>query len=268
VYKRQIHYDQAKRGESFCRFDLGQWSTSPTPGKVNILTVEATLAETDPTVPEVTIAQAKTLSDESPASTTGTVSVAPGTLSTQYFYIQDDSGGLQIYNYDKDFPVLKPGDVVKVTGEMTTYQGERRLKTFLASDITIIGSRPPPEPIDLTINDLNDSYAGEYISVTGTVTKTSGDTFYIHGSGEIKIVIRSNTSIDKPRMSVGDRVLVAGIYSNSSSGYRILPTVQDDVRIIGRSGKLPDSGSDTMIIFIISLTLTFSAKTITQFRRH
>jgi uncharacterized protein YdeI (BOF family) len=255
--KDTIIYDKAIRGQSYSKFEDGwHWSTTLTPGLTNLLTIETVIPDTDPVIPTETIAVAKTLADETAVIVSGTVSVAPNTLSAQYFYIEDDSGGLQIYNYDKAFPALKPGDIIQVTGSMATYYNERRLKTDLISDIVITGSRPPPEPLETTINDLNPDLTGRYIEVTGTVSKTSGDTFYIHGSGELKVIIRSSTGIDKPRMAVGDRVEIAGIYSLSGSDYRILPTVQDDVKIIGRGGGLPDAGSDLLIPAILALILT------------
>src|SRR6056297_3703839 len=53
------------------------------------------------------------------------VIVPPNILGKRYFYIN----GAQIYSHFKDFPDLKIGDKVKVTGEISKAYGEKRVKT-------------------------------------------------------------------------------------------------------------------------------------------
>lgn len=260
-----VLYDKANRGQSYSKFADGwQWTTTLTPAAINILTIELETIDVDPVIPVVDIATARTKLDGVTVTVTGTVTAPPGVLSTQYFYIEDDTGGIQIYCYSKEFPNLKAGDIVRVTGELASYQNERRLKINLISDITITGSRAPPEPQKTTIDEIKESAEGTYIQVVGTVTKTSGSTFYIHGpkgaplggSGEIQVIIRSNTSIKKPRMSVGDKVQISGILSQYKDQYRILPITQDDVKIVGRGEELPESGSGLFIPVIFSIIIS------------
>ena len=49
----------------------------------------------------------------------GFANTKPAQISNQYFYIEDDSGGVQIYNYYKDFPELNIGQKIKVLGKIT-----------------------------------------------------------------------------------------------------------------------------------------------------
>jgi len=250
--KSQIIYDKSKRGQSYSAFaDNWKWSTTVTPLATNVLTVEIDLPDQQEAI-TTDISGARDQTDGDIVSVEGIVSVVPGKLSSQYFYIQDNLSGIQIYCYSKDFPSLAAGDKIRVTGEMVTTSGERRIKIFHSSDIQILSTHPPPEPTKTSIGQINENMEGEYIEVFGTVTKTSGSTFYIRGSGEIQISIRSGTGIKKPRMSVGDKVKIAGILSQYGDSYRILPIVQSDVTIISASG-LPDSGSDVTYLLVISM---------------
>ena len=253
--KSTVTYGESRRGQSYSLFDSDwKWTTTLTPNVANILTEEVILAEENNQIISTDINGAKNLADEEIVQISGTVTVAPGTFSASYFYIQDGSAGIQIYNYDKLFPSISVGDIVQVTGELDTYFNERRVKTSLISDIQIIGNHSPPEPEKITIADLSENFEGKYIQVVGTVTKTSGSVFYIHGSGEYQVSIKSGTNINKPRMKVGDRVLISGIFSQSGDTYRILPTAQNDVKILS-SGKLANSGPDLVVTIFISLIL-------------
>ena len=54
------------------------------------------------------IADARNMNDGEKVRVEGVVTVEPGKLSTQYFYIEDATGGIQIYSYKKDFPAIQP----------------------------------------------------------------------------------------------------------------------------------------------------------------
>ncbi|PIU24242.1 hypothetical protein COT12_02045, partial [Candidatus Berkelbacteria bacterium CG08_land_8_20_14_0_20_39_8] len=215
---------------------------------------------------ETDISSARNLPDEEAVQVTGIISVTPGKLSSQYFYIQDDNSGIQIYNYNKDFPNLTQGDQIQVIGELGTTNNEKRIKISLASDIIILSTHPPPEAKKTTISEIGENLEGKYISVIGTVTKTSGNTFFIHGSGEIQVSIREGTDIEKPRMKVGDKVQIAGILSQYKDNYRILPITQNDVKIIS-SAKLAKSGPTPILALITSFIITWIISVLQQRKR-
>ena len=224
--KSGVNYSSTKRGQSYSNFSANwQWTTTLTPSVANILTIEIIAADQDAPVLQTDIAGARNQPDGETVQVTGTVSVVPGKLSSQYFYIQDGNSGIQIYNYSKDFPALSVGDEIRVIGEMGSISNERRIKISQASDIIILSTHSPPQPLKTIIDQIGENFEGQYILVTGVVTKTSGSTFYIHGSGEIQVSIRDGTGIKKPKMRVGDRVEIAGILSQYGDFYRILPIV-------------------------------------------
>lgn len=244
--KSTVSYTKTIRGQSYSLFASGWlWTEELTPGSKNILKISLAVTEEDGIVPSTDIKTARQKEDGETVAVTGTVSVVPGVLSTQYFYIQDDSSGIQIYNYNKLFPILKAGDAISVIGELTSISNERRIKTLSESDIIIIRQNSPPTPKMLRINQIGEEYEGELIQVTGDVSATSGSTFYLQESDQIQVVIRASAGIIKPKMKRGNIVQITGILSQYQDYYRLLPISQDGVKIL-TSGVLPDTGSDSV----------------------
>jgi len=205
----------------------------------------------------INIQEARGLENGEDVTITGAVTSLPGVLSSQYFYIQDTTGGIQIYCYYKIFPSFVLGDIISVSGELSETNNERRIKIKSSDDIIILNHIEPVIPAEIAISEINEKNEGTYIKTMGIVTQTSGDTFFISdGQTEIKVVIKSSTGIDKPKMKKGDQVEVTGIISQYKEEYRILPIDQNDVKIIASEGQLPRAGSTELFYFIISLFLS------------
>lgn len=223
----------------------------PTPGAEHRNIIDEVKDET------INIKEARDLENGEDVTVTGTVTALPGVLSSQYFYIQDATGGIQIYCYYKTFPSFVLGDIISVSGELSETNNERRSKIKSSDDIIILNHTDPVAPEEIAISEINEKNEGTYIKTMGIVTQTSGDTFYISdGQTEIKVTINKSTGIEKPKMKKGDQVEVTGIVSQYKDGYRILPIDQDDVKIIASEGQLPRAGNIELFYFIISLFLS------------
>ncbi len=254
--KNTIIYDKAIKGQSYSKFDDGwKWTSSLTPMEKNVFTAENenSLSLNLP-LDVISICSARKIENGEEVKIEGVVTVVPGVLSKSQFYIQKDGCGIQIYSYYKRFPSLEAGDVVEVMGELSEYYNEKRLKTDSVLDIVITSHIDPISPIKASTDDCNEENEGEVIEVEGTVTKTSGSTFWISGSKEIKVYIRKQTGIKKPKMRKGDRVRIVGIVSQYKDTYRLLPFDQDGV-IILNSATLPKAGSDLENNLIISIAI-------------
>jgi len=98
------------------------------------------------------------------------------------------------------------------------------------ADVTIIPINTVP--IEILTGDF-ENFENKLVKVTGKVTSTSGDTFYLDdGSGEVKIYIQEKTGIDKPEMHKNDIFEVTGIVDLYGKTWRILPQDQDDIKLI------------------------------------
>jgi DNA/RNA endonuclease YhcR with UshA esterase domain len=222
----------------------------PSPGALPLPVVETTPDTVKDEIVDIAIIRGE--EDGSKAIISGVVSVLPNVLSTQYFYIQDETGGIQIYNYHKIFPTIILGDKITVNGELSTVSGERRMKITQSSDIKILENiaKIIAEPVQ--ISAIDEKYEGKYIKTTGFVVETSGDNFVIgekKSNKTVKVTIRESANIDKPKMKKGDEVEISGIVSEYKGEYKILPTKQEDVKVL-TSGYLPMAGPSEFMSLI------------------
>jgi DNA/RNA endonuclease YhcR with UshA esterase domain len=161
--------------------------------------------------------------------TEGTVAVKPGVLGSQYFYIVG-SPGLQIYNYNKEFPPLKVGDYVAVNGEISEVNGEKRLKTKIAGDIRIISGQKPPLAEAISCEDISDDSVGKLVKIAGEITDKKSSTLYIDdGRDETIVYVKSSTGISLASVAEGDKLAITGILSKSKNDYRLLPRSDNDI---------------------------------------
>lgn len=224
----QAIYTDAPEGSSWS-FDLEKlewsWSGTPTPGATNAW------PPPPPPPPKVTIAEARNLPPDSKVVITGTVTAPTDLLGSHITYIQDATGGMQIYS--DDFSAIL-GQILEVVGILGSFRGERRLK---ATGATVLGVATPPEaskPDKLP----DESLEGQLVTYSGTVTKLSGTTIWINAPpGLIKVVFRSSIGWKRPSLKVGYVVTVTGVVSQYETesdplGYRILPRIEGDFSII------------------------------------
>jgi len=88
------------------------------------------------------------------------------------------------------------------------------------------------EPVEIKTGDI-ENYRDYLVTVSGEITRTSGNTFYLDdGSGEIKVYIQEKTDIDKPPMHQGDVFEITGIVNIYRNTWRLLPQKQDDIKLI------------------------------------
>lgn len=259
IETQAIEYSKANKGESYNYTEYGwKWSITLTPNQPNTITAPISISKTsskktktennrDP--PQIFISDLKNYQPETYVIISGIVIAAPNFLATTYFYIQDDSGGIQIYCYNKDFPDLKNGDKIQVTGRVSS-TSERRIKIDSANDIIIIEQNYFVQPQRFFQKPNYLDFEGMLVEIMGIVTETSGDTFYLEDEwGEnVKIYIKKSTNIDKPRMYKGDYVKIIGIVDLTKNGFQILPVLQSHVEILDSSKTKAENKSNNNLL--------------------
>lgn len=251
-----VTYSKGQKDDSYALInDAWLWTAQSTPGEENQFmdTAVIKIATTNSSGAATTSA----LSLKTVVS--GKVTAWPGILSDQVFYLQADSKGYEIYNYHGDFPEIKEGDVVEVSGLPST---AGRIKTETSGDVVLSSASQSDLPKIIGIGEVGAENIDQYVEVQGRVSKTSGDTFYLEdpdSAAQIKIIIREATGIDKPPMAAGDDFTVAGIVSVYKNEYRILPFRTEDVTISTSdylvTGYLPVAGGNEKVVLIISSLL-------------
>ncbi|TSC95447.1 MAG: Nucleic acid binding OB-fold tRNA/helicase-type [Parcubacteria group bacterium Athens1014_10] len=165
--------------------------------------------------------------------TQGIVAVEPGILGSQIFYLD---GGAQIYCYKKDFPDLKLGDLIKVKGEISQSQAEKRIKIKTQNDIIILERGEPPLVKEVAIEEIGEELKGCLVKINGQLIEKTGDNLYLdNGNEEIKVYIKKSTGIKIPQeIKEGDYLEVSGIVNEIKSEWRLLPRYQNDIIITKR----------------------------------
>jgi len=227
-----IAYGKAKEDYSFSKISNSwEWSTAVTPNRANIIT-NTNLADEKQVFGILPISEAKNQNNGTRVTVVGYVNSIPGSLSNQYFYIQDNDAGIQIYSHDRLFPELAIGDEIKITGEITHITSGYRIRIEEASDIEILKNDTIILPKTLLTGEVDGKFEGMFIKISGNVIETSGNTFYLDdGSGAIKIYIAGATNIKKPKMAKGIHVEVSGILTVSSNTLRLQPRFQSDLNV-------------------------------------
>jgi len=284
---------KAEDGQAYARDEQGEWAwtISSTPGKANEIdqpedetkdedesstSTDSTESDTpskDSTPTQktdedeesaeaktLTIKQAKAQAKNTEMVVAGVVTVPPKILSDTYLYIQDKTGGIQIYFSKKDFPDLKLGDQVKVQGKISEKSGEKKINISEQKDVSVTGSGDPPQPAFLSTGGVKEQFTGQLVKVTGQLVKSSGTTFYINdGSGEVKISLQKSAGLKKPEWKKEDWVTITGVVGKTSSGLRVLPRYQEDLQTgkaaAGEEGKIPAAGAGILSGLLLSVLL-------------
>lgn len=250
----RITYQAAKsESQSYAKNDNGEWlwTTNPTPGEENIFSNQAEIIA----VATALVSKAKTsakkttlvyglvelenlpdLADGAQVKVRGIVAVEPGVLGTQVFYLS--GSGIQVYSYKKDFPTLKIGDYIEVSGELSTVATGRRLKTKTADDFKLIESRSAPTPHQLKIGEIGEEYANNLIEIEGEIIEIKNRSLIIAESDdELETYIKTTMSISDLNLKEGFKVKVAGILVKNGDGFRLLPRNLNDLQVVSGEVK-------------------------------
>lgn len=230
---QSVDYEGGKTGEAYA-FDGEDWAwtATPTSGLANEMTAtgdedkdDGSEDEEDSGGEDMSIAEVRDQEKGTDVKVSGVVTVEPGILGTQIFYIQDDEAGIQIYCSKKEFPSgLGVGDVVEVSGEVSESRNEKKVNYSTLEDINIIGSG---EVKAVPVESLGEEVEGRLVSAEGPILEKDGSKFYL--DNEITIYIKTDTDIDKGDYEEGDVVAVLGIVSQYNEDYRMMPRSKNDI---------------------------------------
>lgn len=158
---------------------------------------------------EMTIPNALLALDGMPVIVTGTVVSVDSAWNETYgnmnVTIADDEGNL-LYVYRLCTPV-EFGDVITVTGNMATFNGERQIAQGATAEI--VEETPPTIPDNtLLIMDIIQGTLGETYKAQGVVIGVNAQSFLISDGSGIMLVYKGASWV--PDVAVGDRLNVTG----------------------------------------------------------
>jgi hypothetical protein len=171
------------------------------------------------------------------------------------FYIQDSTAGINIYAYDPPVFAVGPGDTLQITGEIKQYNGLTELSPADPSDWELVGSGPPPSPMQLARHQgvseelegmllrAGDPTGPSWVTVAGDPVEAGGGYNFSVWNGQISIAVRvfGSTGIDVSAVQSGTRLFLTGIGGQYDSeppyldGYQLIPRYQSDLAVYNPS---------------------------------
>jgi beta-lactamase superfamily II metal-dependent hydrolase len=185
-----------------------------------------------------------------PARIAGAVTVGSGTFSSSNndVYVQDATGGVDVFELRGQTTPVTPGDQVTVTGRLMLFNGVLELEVTnpntsapFSSPFGIVktGSGAVPAPIVKTLAEINESAEGllvriDQVTVRGSIPSSgSGNLTITDGTGQVTLRILSTTGIPgmpAPSASVSIMGIVGQFdgFRPMNRGYQILPRSRAD----------------------------------------
>ncbi|MCA9945701.1 MAG: lamin tail domain-containing protein [Anaerolineales bacterium] len=155
------------------------------------------------------------------------------------FYLQDETGGIQVFVPGGQGQVdVSIGDRVRVTGLIEPYRDSLELiPANIPNDVVVLGNEEVPEPLAVTVEDINNSDAilGELVALEGTVLAVEEFSFDFQvqidqGSGETAtVLIEKDTGATAELIAVGQDYRMVGISEFYQGVRQVKPRLQSDI---------------------------------------
>jgi len=174
------------------------------------------------------------------ATVTGIITNGPELGSIRY--IQDETAGIAIYpgfNWNNLDFIPQPGDEITVTGEITEFANLLEIGPDISSMVLESSGNQLPQPFVLTPNELNETYEGMLVQISGAVFSAGGSsfsssTFNFEASGETGIIyVPASSPLQGELIPLGEVELIGILsqfsFSDPFSGYQLLPRTLEDL---------------------------------------
>lgn len=185
--------------------------------------------------------------------------VEPKNAFFEVIYVQDATGGICVFGVSST--ALKVGQKVRVTGNVSSYQGEFEIDSSDASVEIIDESINPIEPELVSTNDsMTSKNGGRLVRVQGKVERMDGSNLYINdGTGTSRVYVegyiwdginQDNIGKWNPDIKVGDTVSAVGLGSYDPEGARLRVRNTSEIVLVEQAvnEKPVISGADDITI--------------------
>lgn len=181
----------------------------------------------------ITIAEGRIKPEGSVVTLQGTVTTEPGIFGGQTFYMQDDTGGIYVYQNTEGF---HQGDVVKITATTALYNTELELTNPVSIEKT--GTLATPEP--QTASSVNGDNQGRLIElrqakISNIVTAAPAGSFEFDAIGEdgtrnhVRVDARTGIKLADFPYQEGQVVNVQGVSSIFKGIYQLKVRGMSDI---------------------------------------
>lgn len=248
----EISYTRARTDYAYVFTDSGwQWSEHPSPGEEHTFFEKPDADEGSELVSTVarSLVQSSNKNTGDQISVQGVVTALPGDIGSQIIYIQDATKGVQVFLYSKAWPGLMYGDVVLVTGELSSYYGEPRIKVATPDDIVVLTTGPEAAPIKVSIAELSDEHVGALVELTGVVSKATASQLILSDPATWdEIPIQWYVSdINTAQIEAGQIITVVGVLRTRNAIQKVYVRSQSDITLASKE-YTSNSDRDTLVV--------------------
>ncbi|MDY7079363.1 MAG: lamin tail domain-containing protein [Chloroflexota bacterium] len=158
------------------------------------------------------------------------------------FYIQDESGGIQIQCFDDSGtpPVVVLGERVRVTGEVGVYRNSMQIvPTSNLDDVVILGQEETIPPQEVTVAQAagNPAVSGRLIVATGQAIRVEEFTYSYEidladDQGHIALVYvdkLTGMGLEIEQVEIGHQYTIAGISEMYDDIFQLKPRIPSDI---------------------------------------
>ncbi|MEK4434012.1 DUF5689 domain-containing protein [Paenibacillus sp. FSL K6-2862] len=208
--------------------------------------------EEGPIPAAITIAEARAKTAGTTVTVEGVVTTEPGAFGGQSFYLQDETGGLYVFQSTSGFHA---GDKVKVTAATALYNSEFELTDIVAIEKT--GTADIPAPVEATT--VTDNNQGQLIqlkdvTVENMVSATPVGSFEFDAvaadgtSTHVRVDTRTGVTESSFPYAAGDKINVTGVAAIFKDVYQLKPRNLNDFAAAEEEGggeepSIPSAGA-------------------------
>ncbi|MCG7384439.1 chitinase N-terminal domain-containing protein [Paenibacillus sp. ACRRY] len=208
--------------------------------------------EEGPIPAAITIAEARAKTAGTTVTVEGVVTTEPGAFGGQSFYLQDETGGLYVFQSTSGFHA---GDMVKVTAATALYNSEFELTDIVAIEKT--GTADIPAPVEAsTVTDNNQGQLIQLkdVTVENIVSATPVGSFEFDAvaadgtSTHVRVDTRTGVTESSFPYAAGDKINVTGVAAIFKDVYQLKPRNLNDFAAAEEEGggeepSIPSAGA-------------------------
>jgi len=185
-----------------------------------------------------TIQSARAAADGASVLVQGTVTVATGLFddTARSLYIQDATGGVNVYFNKGGLPAFVEGDTLQVSGKMLTFANHREIAPAALDAVKKLNTDAPKPLTPVLIHSADGmTYAGQLVRIQGMILSVAADYFVLTDSadvnqGNVNVYIYDTTGIGFNTIAAQQNVCVTGIVDPYNAAVEILPRHPDDIQ--------------------------------------
>jgi len=189
-----------------------------------------TINTVDPMYPYKKIIDLAVLDLRSQIMIQGSVTVLPGTFSKNVIYVQDETGGVQVYFDAATWPQLEIGRKVMLSGTLSQSLGEKRVLLKNASDMMVLEGVQEVEPVKVTTAEFKSNLVGSLVELEATLFEKDASSWFLTDAyGGAKAYIKRGTQISTSLFNTNDKLKITGVLVQNSSETLLQPRAESDI---------------------------------------